>query len=74
MSDITLTAEGSGYVLTCVCQWTRFAATRPDADTQRYDHAKKCKGPKVEKAKPAPRAPHSVKWDDREGATWIDQL
>lgn len=73
MSDITLTAEGSGYVLTCECRWTRYSATRPDADAQRHDHAKKCKGPKV---KPEPKVTRSARasWDDRDGATWIDQL
>lgn len=72
---ITTTAEGGGHVVTCGdCQWTRFLATYGDALAAVADHAKKCKGPKVEKAKPAPRATSSGKWDDREGATWIDQL
>jgi hypothetical protein len=71
---ITTTTEGSGYVLTCECLWTRFCPTRLDMRAQRVVHRHKCKGPKVEKAKHAPRAPHAATWDDREGATWIDKL
>ena len=71
---ITTTAEGGGYVLTCECQWTRFCATWPDADVGRHDHAKKCKGPKVAPAPKSARPASRVKWDDREGATWIDSL
>lgn len=70
---IILTAEASGYVLTCECQWTRYERTRPAADDARREHARKCKGPKV---KPEPKVTRSARasWDDREGATWIDSL
>ena len=74
MSAITITAEGSGYVLTCECQWTRFCATRPAMDAQRHEHAKKCKGPKSKPEPKSARPASRMTWGDREGATWIDSL
>lgn len=72
---VTMTAEGGGHVLACAdCHWTRFELAKPAAEAARRDHATKCKGPKVANAEPVARAPRSVKWDDREGATWIDSL
>ena len=72
---ISLTAEGGGFVLTCsACQWTKYNPKRGAAEADRVAHAAKCKGPKPEKATPAAQAPRSIGWDDREGATWIDQL
>ena len=70
---ITLTHEGSGYVLTCECRWTRFCPTRLDADAQRVVHKHKCRGSKVKPAQTARRAA-SASWDSREGSTWIDSL
>lgn len=72
---MSVTAEGGGFVATCACDWTRFYATHAAANVGEHDHAKKCKGPKV-KREAAPQRAHgrNVKWDDREGATWIDSL
>lgn len=70
----SVTAEGGGFVLDCAaCGLARFHATRAHADTDRREHADKCKGPKNKPEQTARRAT-SASWDDREGATWIDSL
>lgn len=40
---ITTTLEAGGYVLTCACQWVKWAASVNDAAEARRLHAKSCK-------------------------------
>lgn len=71
---ISETLEGNGRVLTCSdCGWTRYFAVPTAANGARAEHVDRCKGPRV-KTGAAPRVARSVKWEDREGATWIDSM
>lgn len=71
---ITRTREGGGTVLTCeACQWIKFRWSDADADADQSEHAKKCKGAPEKKPEAAPKR-SAAKWNDREGATWIDKL
>lgn len=73
MPDLTITNEGGGHVLTCECGWLRYFAKRGEAEAFRVEHAAKCKG-KAEKAATPVARRSGATWDNREGATWIDQL
>ena len=70
---IVTTAEGGGIVKSCECGWFRWFAGPVVAAETSTTHAAKCKGAPE---KPAPATPKRAasKWNDREGATWIDKL
>lgn len=71
---LKMTAEGGGYVITCVCRWLRWFPTKGDASEGEQAHAKKCKGAPVKNEAAPTRARGKSDWNGREGSTWIDQL
>lgn len=72
-AEVHITPESGGHTVTCACSWLRWFPARPDADAGQREHAKKCKGAPVKRESAAPKRA-AAKWDDREGATWIDKL
>ena len=70
---ITKTAESGGVVLTCECGWLRWFTSDAPSSGHGDAHAKKCSGAREPKTNAAPKRAAS-KWNEREGATWIDKL
>lgn len=70
---IVITSEGGGHVATCECGWTRWSRSQSTASATSISHAAKCKGVTEKPALIAPKRA-AAQWNDREGATWIDNL